>query len=344
MAVTPTPSSQPPQEKLRLSSPAQILAAIPYLIGFTPERSVVAISLRRKQVGLTMRLDLETPRVEARESIVNRLLADRASATVLAFYDPPVSGGQRPGAPTARGLIRAVRRAGIHVQDALGVRAGRFWSYLCTDLSCCPERGRAVPSSEDAEYSSVAATFVALGTAPLASRGQLRESLTLSPSIDRAQLESCYHAAAQAPALHPATRWLTAVERYAAGPARPGYELPMQEAAHLIVAIQRSVVRDEIVSWCADDLIDGLLAVCRELVRFALPPYDVQLLATLAWAAFVTGDGALASVALELALAADPEHSLSRLLIQALDGGITPAQMQEISRALGELPWSADAR
>jgi hypothetical protein len=349
MPVSPTPSAQPPswqrpEEKLKLSSPAQILAAIPYLIGFAPERSIVVISLRRKRIGLTMRFDLATPRVEAREIVVSRLRADRATEAVLVLYDPPAARPQRPGAPTARGMIRAIRRSGIHVQDALGVREGRYWSYLCTDLSCCPELGRAVPCGDDADFSRVAATFVALGTAPLASRDQLRESLTLSPAVDRAQLEDCYQAASRSPSLHPVARWLTAVERYAAGPVRPGGELSLQEAAHLIVSLQDNLVRDEIVSWCADELIDGLLTVCRELVRLAVPPYHVQLLATLAWAAFVTGDGALASVALELALAAEPGHALSGLLAQALDGGITPEQMQRISRALGDLPWSADAR
>ena len=67
------PSLPQPPARLRLSSPEQVLAAVPYLLGFAPSESVVVLSLRGKQIGLTMRLDLDTPAPTLRETVVERL-------------------------------------------------------------------------------------------------------------------------------------------------------------------------------------------------------------------------------------------------------------------------------
>src|ERR1700712_303025 len=176
MPLTSLPS-QPPL-RLRLSSPSEVLAAVPYLIGFQPQRSIVVLSLRQKQVGLTMRLDLDMPPAELRSIVVARLEADGADTAVLIFFDPaPGARGQRPGAQLARGLIRAVRRAKMEVQDALGVREGRFWSYLCTQPGCCPPEGRPLPVAGSTDHSKVTSTFVAIGSAPMSSREELCASI-----------------------------------------------------------------------------------------------------------------------------------------------------------------------
>lgn len=49
--------------------------------------------------------------------------------------------------------------------------------------------------------------------------------------------------------------------------------------------------------------------------------------------AYATGNGALALVALERALATDPAYSFARLLLAALDGQLPPAQVREVLRA-----------
>jgi hypothetical protein len=105
----------------------------------------------------------------------------------------------------------------------------------------------------------------------------------------------------------------------------------------LIVGINDVLVRDEVLSWTAAGSNTGVLDVLRELAPLALPPFDTNVLAALAWAAYAFGDGAVASVALERALRADPDHALAGLLATALDAGVTPTHLHEISRALGGL-------
>lgn len=125
--------------KLRLTTPAEVLAAVPYLLGFTPERSAVVLCMQGKQLGLTMRGDLDMPAYELREMLQARIRADGADTALLVLFDPEAAvAGTRPGAPLAKSLIRTFRQDGILVRDALGVREGRYWSYLCRDVACCP--------------------------------------------------------------------------------------------------------------------------------------------------------------------------------------------------------------
>jgi hypothetical protein len=329
-----------------------VLAAVPYLLGFMPSRSLVVLSLRGKQVGLTMRLDLDTPPSDMRRVVANRLHADRATTAVLIVFDPDDSPegisdgmGGRPGSRLARPLIRTLRREGLAVKDALGVCKGRFWSYLCHEPSCCPPNGRALPVAGGPDHSLVASTFVAMGNAPLASREELSASVAAASPDRQAELAPAFEQALAAPAAFPLQRWWEAVLRYTEAPPRTGRTLPDAEIAHLVVSLGEVAVRDEIVSWTAGVELAGVLAVMRELAPCAPSPFDAEVLASLAWAALSFGDGALAAVALERVHAVDPEHNLARLLGVALESGVTPQQLRALSTELSagvRLPEARD--
>jgi hypothetical protein len=62
-----------------------------------------------------------------------------------------------------------------------------------------------------------------------------------------------------------------------------------------------------------------------DVVRHACQPYVPAPASLLAFTAWQSGDGALANVAIERALAADPEYSMAHLLEQALDAGLPPS-------------------
>ena len=351
MALAPVPPSLPqPQTRLRLSTPEQVLAAVPYLLGFTPARSLVVLSLRGKQVGLTMRLDLDTPPSELRTIVLNRLRADGATTTVLILFDPddgPKAGGRppsRPGSGLARPLIRALRREGVAVKDALVVQKGRFWSYLCTEPACCPARGRPMPVPGQPDHTLVASTFVAMGTAPLASREELSACIEAAPPERQAALAPAFARAVAEPAAYPLQRWWETVLRYTDAP--PRRALPDSEIAHLVVGLGDVAVRDEVISWTAGAEITGVREVLRVLAPDAPPPFDVQVLASLAWAALSLGEGALAAVALERAHTIDPGHGLANLLGAALESGVTPQQLRAIATDLSagvRLPGAPDA-
>jgi hypothetical protein len=50
--------SAPAAGRIRLSDPAELIAAVPHLLGFYPRDSVVLLALHGKKLGLTLRADL----------------------------------------------------------------------------------------------------------------------------------------------------------------------------------------------------------------------------------------------------------------------------------------------
>ena len=75
---------------IRITDPVDLVKVVPYQLGYHPERSIVLVGLRRKQVGLVQRLDLPTlPRdcSAAAELMSRHLRGDGCTAAVLVVYE-----------------------------------------------------------------------------------------------------------------------------------------------------------------------------------------------------------------------------------------------------------------
>jgi hypothetical protein len=131
-----------------LHGPGDLLATIPSLLGYTPQESVVAISLRsRGEIGVILRVDRidclhpDTAAPLAR-SIADHLSRDRAEGAVLVSY---TADDVRLACPALDALRPAITEV-IDDVEAWAVRNGRFFAPGCARESCCPTRGRPVPS------------------------------------------------------------------------------------------------------------------------------------------------------------------------------------------------------
>jgi hypothetical protein len=91
-------------------------------------------------------------------------------------------------------------------------------------------------------------------------------------------------------------------------------------------------VRDSCLPWCIGSGAAAAERLWLALVRATPAPERAEPAALLALTAYLRGDGALASVALEAALHACPHHSLSGLLRAALDGGLPPELLRDVAR------------
>jgi hypothetical protein len=103
-------------------------------------------------------------------------------------------------------------------------------------------------------------------------------------------------------------------------------DLPDTEtAAWLTVALREIRVRDD--AWARMDYEHRAahLRLWAHLARLARPGYAAAPAALLAFVAWQSGDGALANVALDRALADNPRYSMAKLLRQALDSGAPPS-------------------
>ena len=135
----PHTKGPPGMTRVRLSSPADVLAAVPHLLGFHPARSLVVIGAGgpRSRIRLGFRYDLpDPPAAGAARRIADHavaVLAERRATTVIAV-------GYGPGGlvtPVIDAFAAAARRRGLAPRELLRAEDGRYWSYLCPDVTCC---------------------------------------------------------------------------------------------------------------------------------------------------------------------------------------------------------------
>ena len=319
----------------RLSGPGDILAVLPSLCGFPPTESLVLLSLRgpRRRLGLTARVDLPDPLDEPGLAAMcaDRMAADGASCVVVVVLSEH---GRRPE------LVGAVRdglaERGVDVLEALHVTAGRWTSYAC-DADCCPPEGTPVPTSP-AVLGLVQAEQVASGRVVLPSRDDLVRSLAPPALLAAREAEQHLEQARQA--------WLRSRAEHGAVAARrstlehvqvlldrvaAGTAVGPVDAAVLAVGMRDVQARDAVATLILtreDELLSLLVQVARQVG----PPDDAQVCALVAWTAYARGEGALANVALDRALATQPDHSLSLLLRSCLDGGVPPSEVRSLAR------------
>jgi uncharacterized protein DUF4192 len=331
-----TPGGRRP--RVRVSSPADVLAVVPHLLGFHPAQSFVVLGAGPpgEHVELGFRYDLpDPPDAGTARQIAGHaaaVLAHREVTTVIAV-------GYGPGrlvTPVADVFAATIRRRGLRLRELLRVQDGRYWSYLCRNVNCCPPEGVAF------DYGShpAAAVMTAAGMAAYPDRASRASSLApVTGDAAAAMTAAAGRAGDRAASLVKTARdggscdsrrLLIDQGRRAVRGAIRAYRAGNRitdpdRLAWLMVVLANLPVRDDAWARMVPEHARAHLALWGDIVRHASGrwvPAPASLLAFTAWQA---GDGTLATIALERALAADPGYSMARLLRDILDAGVPPS-------------------
>ena len=325
------------QPQIRVSSPADVLAVVPHLLGFHPASSLVVMGVGRPRarVQLAFRYDLPDPA----DAVHAADIAEHAAEVLRHRRLGAVIGvGYGPGAlvtPVADALSASLRGAGLRLHELMRVEDGRYWSYLCQNPACCPAEG--VPFDVRANPASAAMAVAGLvaypdraalaGTlAPVT--GAAARSMERATSQARERAADLISRASSSPGQ--GTKLLVAAGRRAVQEAiatyRAGGRLEADEpVAWLTVVLTHLAVRDD--AWARMDPghRGEHLRLWTDVVRRATPAYLPAPASLLAFTAWQSGEGALANIAIDRALAADPAYSLARLLRDIMDAGVPPS-------------------
>jgi len=330
----------------RLTTPAQMVASMPLWLGYVPTESLVAVCCHepRGRMGLSLRFDLpaaEDEAVLARE-VERRVRQQQATRVVIAVYTSAPDEGWLP----RKGLVDLLCAgfSDLVVTEALLVRDGRFWSYVCSK-TCCPPAGRPVEEGRSSPpVQLLEAERVLSGKVVLPDREALEASLAgpsfLAAEVARQRCEVAADLLFQAgpSSLREASlrEWRRAVARFRSPPASLG-DL---EAASLAMSLVDVRVRDEVAASSDRDL-PALLLLLEELVRRTPAPYDAPVCTLFGWLTYCQGGGSEVTIALDRALRSDPSYSMARLLEQALLAQMLPDELRRITR--GERSREKDA-
>jgi hypothetical protein len=323
--------------RLTLHTPTDLLAAVPYLLGFHPADSVVVLGLSGSRVVFSARADLPPPDAPPTEALG---LADQLGE-VLAGQQVDVAliigyGEATAVTRTVLPVRDALRGFGLDVGEVLRTDGKRYWSYLCESVQCCPAEG----TPYDVTSTEVAAAATFAGQVALPDRTALQESLAPTRGPDREAIEVATERAAHELAVEAeraanptASRrrsgvqtLVIAVRRY-----RDGGRLSDAEVGRLTLLLAQIDVRD--LCWArvttAGDRLRAHVELWRDVTRRARADLVAAPATLLGYAAWRSGDGPLARVAIERALAADPRYSLAHLLEEALDRALPPSLFEE---------------
>jgi hypothetical protein len=320
---------------VRITGPADLVGAIPYLLGFVPDRSVVAVALhgdsRSARLGLTLRVDLPpAPSVaDCAAFITGHLVRAGAKATIVVLY------ADGEGLPCdldqlIHELGRCTAAARVDLWDVLQVAKDAWRSCLCGDAACCPPGGTPIDSTAP---SLVQVHAVAAGLSALPSRQALAD--TLKPAESRA-VAAVSREISRVIARR-ASQSRNAVESRRARTVRMAKEIVYQRqlgwrtpllpwrAARLLTGLADVGARDRCCQWTSGEQGSAAVSLWTELVRLSPPSYAAAPATLLAYVAWQQGFGALANIAVQRALADAPDYSLAQLIGQALADGLDPA-------------------
>ncbi|MFD6435601.1 DUF4192 domain-containing protein [Streptomyces venezuelae] len=140
-----------------LRTPAELADALPYLLGFRPEESIVLIALHGERGRFGGRVRLGVPeRAEDWPCVAEQLAqclvggserrGERPDGIVAFLCQDPVGAetGQQVVErlrPLAQELRTACGRLDVPVLEVMCIAQSRFWTYCCPDTSCCPPEG-----------------------------------------------------------------------------------------------------------------------------------------------------------------------------------------------------------
>ena len=332
---------------ITLRGPDEVIAVLPYQLGYHPRDSIVVVALDDRLVGMVARVDLPPDEHvhEVADALLPPLVREGVRGVVVITYED-VEGD---GVPATLAVVEALEREGIGVVDVAVVRDGRRYSPVCTD-GCCPSEGE--PLLDPSTVPAVA-ELVARGRAPLAGREDVARIVDPSPSAEDLTAVLDLRASRRPGRRRWATAWKEVLAAGRTEPLRP------QAVADAALSLADIAWRDGLVAWLspgvlamrkvddevlrhlqtsvprwfasrggppvrttdAPDLADRLVELCRQ-VPDARPAEAVAVCTVAAHVAWAEGDGAVARAALDRAERLDPDYRLADLLRQLVDHGV----------------------
>jgi len=309
-----------------LLSPEDLLAAIPFLLGYHPDNSVVLLSLHNESIDLAMRVDFpDRIDLDEIELLAEHLVKNNARAAMVCAYTPEGNDGGEE-------LLEAIRGAcelrAIHIRESIIVHDGRWHSLIN------PAPARPLP---DISESRIAVEQVVGGRQmPRANIEEVKSGISALPTPT-----SILNAIQEIPEIDYEGEEANSLQRAGARAllrlVRSGvefFESDPEVIALILVRLRDLQVRDFAMGLLNEENIDSLGSTWLHLFRTAPTGYRAPIGCIYAQLCYERGDGGLAHRVLDRVLEDDSSYSLALLLRRAFAAGWPPSHFQTMRREL----------
>ena len=314
-----------------LNRPGALIAALPAVLGFVPEKSLVLVTVDSGEMGPVMRVDLSPRLAETVDRIAEVVAAVRPNAAIAVIVDAegamcPMC--ERDFGELSRALsdvlaLQEIRLLAVHVVDRIA--AGGRWH--CADM--CGECG----TVDDPSSSPVAVAAVLDGRRLYARREELQQVIEVSDTARVQRVARRIRRQLKARGDRDDNSARRDIE-YALDTANRVWhnaELSDADAAEIACGLADILVRDTLYALAVGDKAAEAETLWAMLSRVLPKPWRVEALVLLAFSAYARGDGPLAGVALDAALRCNGEHRMAWMLDTALQSGLRPEQIRELA-------------
>ncbi|GAA3578854.1 hypothetical protein GCM10022197_40370 [Microlunatus spumicola] len=335
--LPPVPPSDPgPGAPVRLTArrPADLLAAVPFLLGFHPEESLVALLLQAGRVLLTARYDLGD---HAEAGVADLVEQHAPSGVVLVAYCADAVRGRAALQEEVDRLDRSALDAGVELVDVLLVDGRRWWSLACTS-GCCPSEGSPYepgehPLSAEAVWAGLVArpdraAVVATVAGPAEEdwpdlRRRVRR---IAAGLDRRTRTDRQDALGRA--VVAALPRLDAAD--GARAAGPGDDACLE----LALLVRDTLVRDVACALVTREDARRHLALWQEVLARTPPELAAAPLCLVGVSAWAGGNGTLLNACCERLGELDPTYPMGRLLTDVSRRALPPAWWDALADGL----------
>ncbi|MDG4665086.1 DUF4192 domain-containing protein [Mycobacterium sp. 236(2023)] len=310
--------------------PGTLIAALPAVLGFVPEKSVVLVTVAHGEMGAILRGNLADTSPQ-RVCELAELAAGSGAEIVIAVIVDDEGADCAACVDEHRWLIRTlsvelarhdVELVAAHV--VAEVAAGARW--YCVDG--CGRSGVV----DDPMSSPTAVAAVLDGRRLYNTREELLAVVETADPAQTAALASLIDQAGplEVPRPNPQSRSDIEHVLVCAEQNEAGQSLAAADITRLAWALTDPLVRDTLYALAVGDKAGCAESLWEQLARTLPEPWRVEALVLLAFSAYARGDGPLAGISLDAALRCGP-HKMAGMLDQALQAGMRPDQIRELA-------------
>lgn len=312
---------------ITLRSPADLLSAVPYLLGYVPSDSLVVIGLDTETIALTACTRLPEREEPAANLAVSAdvLRRNAVDAAVVVGYGAPERVTRC--VDYTRGVLAV---AGVQLVEALRVTDGRYWSYVCASTQCCPAAGTALPPANTV----VDASFAFEGAHALPNRDAMiarmapvtgRRRTAVTRAARRLQQNRLDNAEDDSHARRQRARQI--VQRHL----EDGAQLPdVDDTVLLAAALADNRIRDYALTCIDRHGPRRTVELWMWVFRHATRAQRADAGGVLGYASWRSGNGVVAAEAVRRALDVAPAHKLARLMCEVLEAGHPPSKFAKL--------------
>lgn len=311
-------------QRITAKRPSDFVVLVPYLMGFQPQESLVAVLFDGSVQQLTARVDLVPTDLigDLVEQLVNVARRQSADRVVLVAYSADA-------VLATTTLDRAIERIPFEVIDALYADGSRWWSRMCSTPDCCPDEGTPYDISSEV----VAAEAVFAGMSAVESREAVARRVQGPREQDAPGLRLL--AGGIHRELNFRTQGQRAEEMRALVENSLGQpDLDDETCARLAALCVDLAVRD--VAWAMMTRADAALHVdlWQQVVSHTAAPYEAAPICLLGMAGWISGNGALQVCCIERMQKVNKRYGMAGLLDNINRRALAPAFWDEFAEAM----------